>query len=245
MTRYLSAAVLLLVGQAAIADDGARKVVDRAIDAVGGAKKLADLTGGVWRTVGTFQGRPSRADFSGQLPDKFRTDSTRLAEGKKTRYSRIVNGEKGWVIDGDQVRPMTAAEIADVRSSYYHKQAVTTLIPLTENAVRLSLAGKATHEGRPVTQVKAAREGYPDLLLSFDDRTGLLVRSEMTVKSERTGKPRKVVLELSGHKEFGGIKLPGRTRTYHDGELFLDTETVEFKAASNLPQKTFTPDGGK
>src|SRR5262249_46250774 len=98
------------------------------------------------------------------------------------------------------------------------------------------------HNGRPVTQVRAARRGYPDLLLSFDDESGLLVRSEMAVKNERTGKTRKVVLELSGHKEFGGIKMPGRTKTFHDGKLFLDTETVEFKRVSSLPEGTFAPD---
>lgn len=244
MVRLFGAAALLLAGGTAALADGdaaARKVVDRAIEGIGGAKRLADLTGGVWKTVGTFQGKPSRADFSGQLPGKFRIDSTRLVDGKKSRYSRIVNGDKGWVVDGGQVRPMTPAEIADVRSSFYHKQAVTTLLPLTDKAVRLSLAGKATHDGRAVTRVKATRAGYPDLLLSFDDKTGLLVRSEMTVKNERTGKPRTVVLELGSHKDFGGIKMPGRTKTFHDGELFLDAETVEFKAVTSLPEGTFAP----
>lgn len=56
-----------------------------------------------------------------------------------------------------------------------------------------------------------------------------------------TGKDRKVELEFSGYKEFGGIRLATRTRTYHDGKLFLEAEITEFKAADAHPPGTFEP----
>src|SRR4051812_41074903 len=121
MTRVLIVISLLAAGAGStFADEAAkaRKVVDRAIKVIGGAKKLGELKAAVWKTNGTFQGRPSRAQFSGELPGKFRIDSTRLVDGKKTIYSRIINGEKGWIVDDGQVKPMGVAEIADVKSSY-------------------------------------------------------------------------------------------------------------------------------
>jgi hypothetical protein len=245
MHRVLVAVTLLMVGVGA-ADDAAeaRKVVDRAVEAAGGAKKLAGLTGGVWKTVGMFQGRPSRADFRGLLPGKFRIDSTRMADGKKVVHSRIVDGEKGWVVEGSSVKAMTTEEIARVKQTFYHKQTATTLVPLTDKEVRLSLAGKAVQNGRPATRVKVVRPGQPDLLLTFDAETHLLVRSEMTAKGPRSGKSQKVELEFSGHKEFDGVKMPAHTKTYHDGQLFLESEIVEFRQVKSLPAKTFTPDGG-
>ena len=44
---------------------------------------------------------------------------------------------------------------------------------------------------------------------------------------------------LSDYKEFDGVKMASRTKTYHDGQLFLDTELVEFRRADSLPGKTF------
>ena len=246
MTRFLAAvAVAVAAGWAARADEPAeaRKVIDRAVDQVGGAKKLKDLTGGVWKTNGTVRGNPSRADFSGELPGKFRIDSTRVVDGEKVLYSRVVNGDKGWVIEGEKVTPMGEAEIAGVKASFYHKQAATTLVPLTDKEVELSVAGKLTLETKTVTVVKAARKGFPDLLLSFDDATGLLVKSEMTDKDAKTGKDRKVEIEWGNYKEFDGIKMASKNRTYHDGKLFIDTEITDFKGAKNLPPERFQPAG--
>lgn len=244
MPRYSRVfALLLLAPLVARADDPteARKVVDRAIEAAGGAGKLKDLTGGVWKTNGLVRGNPSKAEFSGELPGKFRIDSTRVVDGQKVRHSRIVNGDKGWVVEGEKVTPMTEAEIAGVRASFYHKQAATTLVPLTDKGVELSVAGKPTVDGAPATQIKVVRKGFPDLLLAFDDKTGLLVKSEMTDKDGRTQADRKVEIEWREYKEFDGVKMASKTKTFHDGKLFIDTEITEFKRATGLPESTFTP----
>lgn len=243
MVRSSLLALALIAPLAARADEpsDARKVVDRAIEAVGGPAKLKGLTGGVWKTNGTVRGNPSKADFHGELPGKFRLDSTRAVNGEVVKTSRIVNGDKGWVVEGDKVTPMTEAEIAGVKASFYHKQAATTLVPLTEKGVELSVAGKPTLDGGPATQVKVVKSGFPDLLLTFDDKTGLLVRSEMTDKDAKTRADRKVEIEWREYKEFDGVKMASKSKTFHDGKLFIDTEITEFKGAKGMPEGTFTP----
>lgn len=181
MTRGLPliAAAALFTGPAARADEKAAAAVDRAIRLIGGEEKLADLKAGIWKTSGQVQGKPSRAEFHGELPGKFRIDSTRVVDGKPVRFSRVVNGEEGWVVLGDKAVPMTPAEVEAVRVSFYHKQAVTTLLPLKHPDCKLTAAA-ATVNGKPATMVRAARKGYPELTLYFDAATGLPVKSEMT-----------------------------------------------------------------
>ena len=223
----------------------ARIVVDRAIDAVGGTQKLSGLTGGVWKTNGTVRGKASKAEFHGELPGKFRIDSTRVVDGPPVKMSRIVDGDKGWIVEGDKTTPMTPAEIAGVRSSFYHKQAATTLIPLTEKGVQLAVMAKLVLPGGPATQIRVTRAGYPDLLMTFDDKSGLLVKSEMTDKDPKANGDRKVEIEWNEYKEFDGVKMASRSKTYHDGKLFIDTEITDFKRASGLPGTTFAPPPGK
>jgi hypothetical protein len=244
-TRALAAGCLLVFAAAAGADDAgdARAVVDRAVRAVGGEAKLKALTGGTWKTNSTVQGRPSRAEFRGALPDKFRHDGVRLVDGVPTPYTRVVDGDKGWVVAGGEARPMAAAELAGVRSSFEHKQLATTLLPLLGKDFALKTAGQAVVGGRPAAVVKAARPGRADLTLYFDQETGLLAKSETTDTAPATGKPRKVELEFRDYRDFDGVKLAGKTRAYHDGELFIETELTEFRAAppGGFPPGAFRP----
>ena len=244
MNRVIAAAALAaLLAVAAPADDqaDARAVVDRAIEAVGGADVIGGVTAGVWKTNGTVKGRPSRGSFRGELPGKFRIDSRRAAGDKVVTVSRIVDGDRGWVVEDGKATPMTPAEIAGVRNSFYHKRLATTRVPLTDEECRLSIAGTGQVGGAPVVVVSAARDGYPDVFLSFDAQTGLLAKSEMVARDESTGKDRKVEILFSDYKDFAGFKMASRSKTFHDGDPVIDTEITDFKTVPSLPADTFKP----
>lgn len=219
----------------------ARGLVEKAAAAAGGRDRLAHLKAGVWATSGTVQGRPSRAEFRGELPDRFRIDSTRPVDGKPTRVSRVVAGDRGWVVEGDAKREMTPAELAGARASFYHKQAAATLLPLLDPAVTLTPVAPAVVNGQPAPGVRASRPGYPPITLHFDPATGLVARSEMA-EPAGGGKPaRRVELVFSDYREFDGVRMAGRTKTYHDGKLFLEAELTDFKGSAGLPAETFQP----
>jgi hypothetical protein len=61
----------------------------------------------------------------------------------------------------------------------------------------------------------------------------------MTVTNPADGKEKKVEIYFAEFKEFDGIKLATRTKTYHDGKLFIDTEITEFKIAKAFPSDVF------
>jgi hypothetical protein len=224
------------------ADDPAQAVavVDQAIAASCGAEKLAALNAGIWKTSGVFRGQQSRAEFQGELPDKFRIDSTRVVDGKTVNHSRIISGTKGWVVEDGKVTPMTEEELKSVRESYYHKQLATTLVPLKHKDCKLSFEGIRVLNERPASVVKATRTGYPDVTLYFDRDTGLLAKTEMAQRSA-SGKDVQVELFFSQFREFDGIKIATRTKALHDGKPFLETEITEFKAVKKLPEEVFRP----
>lgn len=244
MSRSLALLATVACVTAVPADESAeaRAVVDRALAAVGGADALGGVRAGVWKTSGTFKGRPSRGSFRGELPGKFRIDSQRPAgNGGTVTVSRIVDGDKGWVVEGEKTTPMSAAQIADVRTSFYHKRLATTLVPLTDPACRLERVGEGQVQGNAVVVIKATHVGYPDVLLSFDRQTGLLAKSEMVARNEATGADRKVEIFFRDYKDFGGFKMASRSKTLHDGEPFVDTEITDFKSVPSLPPETFRP----
>ena len=219
----------------------ARALVEKAVAAAGGKDRLTLLKAGVWSTSGTVQGRPSRAEFRGQLPGQFRIDSVRPVDGKPTPFSRIVDGDRGWVVEGEAKREMRPEELASVRASFYHKQAAATLLPLLDPAVTLAPVPPLVLGGKPAPGVKASRPGLPPLLLHFDPATGLVAKSEMT-EPQGTSKPgRKVELLYTDFKAFDGVKMAGRTKTFHDGKLFLEVELIDFKGSAGLPPVVFQP----
>ncbi|MFO0848467.1 MAG: hypothetical protein U0871_07920 [Gemmataceae bacterium] len=220
-------------------DPAARQLVERALAGIGGKGKLDAMKAGVWATNGTVRGNPSRAEFKGELPGKFRIDSTRQIDGRPVRYSRIVDGDRGWVVEGEKARPMSADELAGVRTSFWHKQATTTLLPLLEKDVALARVPAAVVNGKTVAGVRAVRPGFPPLDVYFDPDSGLVARSVMTDPAAAAGRPKVVELVYEGHKEFDGVKMPARTKTYHDGKLFLETELTDFKRSAGLPPGTF------
>ena len=241
--RALLVTTLLFAAGVARADETdpeAAAVVDRAVAASGGAEKLAALKAGVWKTSGTFRGQQSRAEFSGELPDKFRIDSTRVVDGKTVQHARIINGERGWVVTDGRVTPMTEDELKGVRASYYHKRLATTLLPLKDKECLLSFEGVRALEGKPVAVVKAVRKGYPDVTLFFDKESGLLAKSE-SVQRSGSGSDVHVELFFNQFRDFDGIKIATRTKALHDGKPFLETEITEFKQVKSLPPETFQP----
>ncbi|QVL34620.1 hypothetical protein KIH39_12135 [Telmatocola sphagniphila] len=223
-------------------EEEARKIVRAGIEKIGGLDKVTSLKSGVWKTSGVFQNKQSRGEFRGELPGRFRLDSTRIVNGETVKSARIVDGKKGWTILGNEVKPMSEEQVASFRNSFYHKQVANTLLPLLDKECSLSKLGTVKIDDEPTTIVKATREGYPDLLLFFSDKTGLVVKSFMNEKNEVSGKEKKVEIFYSQFKDFGGFHMASRVKTIQDGKPFQEAEITEFKASSErLPEGTFAP----
>jgi hypothetical protein len=243
---FLPACLLLALTDPVLAaeQEEIQALVQQAIKARGGEARLAQLQAAVWKTRGSFNGRTSRATLYGQLPDKFRLESESVVDGKTVRFVRIVNGDRGWVLNGSKGRPMSAEELAQVKGTFDHKNLDTTLLGLRESGADLSLLGESRVGGRPVIGLKVRRRGRPDLALYFDKETKLLLKSRRQVKDGASG--RLVTLEYfyDDYQDFGGVKIARKTRQVRDGKVFAETDVQKFEPRKRLESHLFMPPAG-
>jgi hypothetical protein len=240
MRRAILAAAMALCPIAVRADEPpeVKAVLDKAIAAVGGADKLAQLKAGVWTTRAA--GRQSETKLYGQLPGQFRLESERVVDGKPITVVRVIDGKSGWVKDADGVRPMSAEQVAGMKATYYHKAAAQVLLPLREPGTTLTPLGESTINDRPVVGVRVLRKDVPEMKLFFDKETGLVVKSEARVR-ERPNTNEAVVEDFySDYREINlGVKLPFKTKTVRDGRPVRETEMTGFRAAPKLDEGLF------
>lgn len=231
---------LLLAGGAARADEAERlkALVEEAIKAKGGEARLVELQAAVWKSRGTGPERTTSATLYGQLPDKFRLESERTTGGKTTRFVKVINGEKGWAVEGGKVRDLTAEEMAQTRETFYHKHLDTTLLPLKDREVELAGLDESTVEGRPTLGLRVRRPGRPELKLYFDKESKLLLKSEMTGKG-RDGKPTRLEYVYGDYQDFDGIKLARKLKRFTDGKPVGEVEIVEFRPRASLGRHVF------
>jgi hypothetical protein len=239
-------AVALAAPCAARADDqeDARALVERAIEAAGGRAKLEGLTSGSWRTRATnLEVDPPRvasAQLHGQLPDKFRVESTSEVDGKKVTVARVIDGARGWTVRDGEVKEMDAEALKRSRQAYYHKQLAQTLVPLLrDRTFRLKLLGETKVGDRAALGLRVSSAGQPDVTLYFDKMTALVVKSELTDVNEITGKGEAVEMLFSKHRAFDGIMMPGRTETRKDGKTIRQIELLDFEPNAKVKPELF------
>lgn len=217
-------------------DDKARAVIEKGIKAAGGETALAKYNAATWTEKGKYygmgEGLPYTGKYAVQWPDKFRME----IEGV---FLIVVNGEKGWTGMGGESREMTKEQLDEQREQL-HESWVATLLPLKDKTFTLTLAGEQEVAKRPAVGVNVSSKGHRDVKLLFDKETGLLVKSESTVKAEELG-GREVTQEVlfQDYKDVGGIKTPAKFVMKRDGKLFIEAEMLDLKPAEKLDESTF------
>jgi hypothetical protein len=214
----------------------AKAIVERAIKAAGGEKNLARFKAHTWNEKGTYYGQGKGQPFTGkyavQWPGQFRME----IEGV---FTLVVDGDKGWLKSGGETTAMPKEMLAGQQGSLYGGW-VSTLLPLAGKEFTLATLPAIKIDDRPAMGVKVTRKGYPDVQLYFDKGTGLLAKSEFTVRSEEEkGKQVKQESFFSAHKEIDGTKIPMKMVIKRDGKVFLEAEHYDMKPAEKLDAKVF------
>jgi hypothetical protein len=119
-----------------------------------------------------------------------------------------------------------------------------SLLPLVQDkGFKLAPLGEARVGDRAAVGVKVSRDGRRDVKLYFDKATGLLARSEVTVKDVESGSGKDMLLEITydGYKDTGGARMPMQMTARRDGKKFIEGDLTEFKAEGKLDDKAFGP----
>ena len=191
----------------------ADQVLEKYIQALGGAQRLASLTR--FEARGTYSGfNTGGADVPVEIfasaPDQ-RTTIVRTPEGD---YVKTYDGRSGWVAEGWRPLPLmtlTGGNLAGARI-----EAIVSFPAGIRQAFSQRRVGSTTIDDRPVQIVQVTDAGPLPVNLYFD-QSGLLVRMLWWNRTAVGTVPTQI--DYADYREVAGVKLPFRTIvTWTDGQ---------------------------
>ena len=239
----LLAAVAAAFGGAARGDEKAAiAVVDKAIKAVGGEEKLGKLTAITWKTKGTitFNGddNPITIQATAQGLDHLKSEFEGEFGGNKVQGVSVLNGDKGWRKFGDNSMPLDDEMLAREKRNLYLQLTPALLVPLKGKGFKLDSAADEKVGDKPAAVVKVTGPDGKDFTISFDKESGLPVKTVATVVGFMNDEYKQETT-FSDYKDFGGIKKAAKSSSKRDGQKFIESELLEFKALDKAPADAF------
>jgi hypothetical protein len=241
--RIIAAGVVSVVAVALVysGQDAARALVERGIQAMGGADKLARFKAVTWVEKGRIfekgKGYPYIGMISLQWPDQFRMEV-------KDFLIVVLNRDKGWIKDQKGgTKEMSKEELALQKRSQ-RAGWITTLQPLHDMGYRLKSLGEINIDGKPAHGVQVSHKDAPDVKLYFDKKTRHLVKSEYRSKLEPTDKKEtKIEVFYSDFRDVDGAIMYHKFVLKHDDVKYIEAELLNMKARGRLEDKVFAKPG--
>jgi hypothetical protein len=240
----LAAALAVVTAGAARAEekkDDAKALIEKAIKAAGGEAKLAKFNAVTFKGKGKFYGMGDGVDYTGewsvQKPDKMRVE---IKSGDFT-FTQVVNGDKVWRKIGDNAEEVTDKDAVKEAKENMYAEGVASLLPLVKDkGYEFAALGEVKVADKPAVGVRVSHKGHRDVNLFFDKDSGLLVKSEATVKDEMTGGKEETQETLySDYKEIGGAKHATKVVINRDGKKYIDAEMSDYEPKEKLDDKVF------
>lgn len=250
MTRIAAAVLTVGFVTAAVAtaqpDDAkaARALVDKAIQAHGGAENVAKYKASVTAFKGTFHGMGAAIPMTGEISvsgaERLKIDIEIDAGGQKFRFVSTVDGKKGWIkLGGEETKDMGKDELTEAVHNQ-HAAYVATLAPLVSGkGYTLAPAGELLVNDKAALGVKVSAKGRRDVTLYFDKATGLLARHDTVVKDEGSGREVAEETVSTDYKDVQGTKQATKFVVTRDGKLHMEGEATSHTLHEALDAGTF------
>lgn len=248
MSKLLGTTVVLglLLGAGGLVrgDDqaDALKVIEKAVQAQGGADNVTKHKAATWKVKGNFYGLgnalPYTGEYAVQFPDKMRFVLEFDAGGQQAKFIMVVNKDQGWRKINDNVMDMDKEQVKEAMEGLY-AQNVIRAVAQKEKGYTFAPLGEVKVEDRPAVGVKVSHKGHRDVNLFFDKETGLLAKVEARVKDEMSGQEVKQETFYSDYKGIKGGKHPGKVVIKRDGQLYVEGENQDYKFAEKLDDSLF------
>lgn len=242
MRRFtIPAAMLCLVaglGSLAKAQDDPKAILDKAIKAAGGAEKLGKIKMLSLKTKGKISFGGMESEMTTAMTYESPNNSRNEFEGSFGKGVSVIAGDKAWMKFGDMGMELDKDRLAVEKRNRYLQLLPITLVGLKDAAYKLAAAGTTKVDGKEAMGIKVTAPDGKDFTLYFDAKSGLPVH----LKAKTVGFMGEDIDEertFGGHKEMGGVMVPMKIVTKHNGEPFFDQEVTEFKALDKVDSKLF------
>ena len=238
----LAAGLALAAAPAARADGEARAVVEKAIQAHGGADKLAKLRGVRLQTKGTLTAMGMTGRFTAETVTRFPDRNKNIIQldinNARIATGHVLSGDRAWSVLDGEVEELTGQRLAEVRTRA-HVAHIGSLVPLvSDKAFSLSPVGEVTVNDRLAVGVRAARNGHADVNLYFGKASGLLVKAEVRGRNLNQEEVLREVF-FGGYKDVGGLMYATAVRIDYDGRTYMEYEVTDVTFDDAIPDAEF------
>jgi hypothetical protein len=235
---------LLLSAPAGFAQDGPRAIIEKGIQAQGGATKIAKLRTMRIKVEGTTDLVPGQPNLPitiediWQMPNQYKSSSSFQFMGKQFSQTQVIDGDKGWVQINGQVQDMPNEALAEMKEQRYAED-LDRLSFLREKGIELSVLDEIKVEGMPAVGVLVKCRGHRDVKLYFNKASGLLVKREQRVLDASSNKEVRQEVIFGDYQEKDGLNHYRKIVAFRDGKKVIDARVTEIEFFDKLDQKAF------
>ncbi len=242
MRSIAAFAFFLVLAPAALAQDTATDMIQRAIIAHGGKQRLSSVRAEKVKFKGTLHLGSSSVPFTDesiiQAPEQFKS-IVRITEGGRVRtIVHILDGPTATITVDGQPQIVSGSLIAQMRQTLQLDQAMKLVPLLIDPAFHIEHTGEYQYNGRVVIGVRVTGRGQRDLRLYFDRETALLVKSEHLLDGPG-GKDVRQEAFYSEYRDVGGYLRHGRVTVFRDGKKVMESELVEAQHFDHIDPREF------
>jgi hypothetical protein len=227
----------------ASARDDVSAIVDKAIQAHGGAEKLNSMKAFKAKTKGGVDipgvgnakfTQESMAVMSGKVKDVMEIDIASM----KINVTTVYDGSQGWISAAGQTMDMDEKVLGLMKDTIY-MMGLGRITTLKDPSFKLTPLGEAQVNNRPAVGIKVAKEGHKDVNLYFDKGTGLLAKLEHRTTNPMSGQEYNEERIIQEYQDADGFKTAKKAEVLHDGKKFMEAEVVEAKFVDNIDDSEF------
>jgi RNA polymerase sigma factor (sigma-70 family) len=222
-------------------DNDANAVLDKAIKAIGGEARLLKAKAIAWKARGKSVNNGNEYPFTNETTvqglDQIRMEYEDEIDGNRVRGATVLNGDKGWRKNGDNITQLDGDRLANQKRNLYLLVVPITLVPLKGKTFQIEPAGEQKVGDKPAIGLKVTGPDGKDFNLFFDKTSGLPVKLEVRMGSQ--GKEFTQETTFGDYKDFDGIKKATKIERRRDGQKILEQEITEFKVLDKVAPETF------
>jgi hypothetical protein len=234
---------LSIAGTSALGDEkDATPILDKAIAALGGEAKLAKATTASWKGSGTINFGDNETSMKITTIvdglERQRDEAEMEFNGMPVKAVTILNGNKGWMKFGENLRDLEDDMIAGVKQRNYLQTICSTILPLKSKDFKVEAGPDEKVGGKDAAVLKGKGPDGKSFTLYLDKETGLPLKLTATVRGFQ-GDEVQQETTFADYKEFDGIKRATKVEIKRDGNPFIKMEYSDFKLIEKPEAKTF------
>jgi photosynthetic reaction center cytochrome c subunit len=196
------------------------QILDKYVQALGGAEAIQKITSRMASGTAAFGGRQIPYELYAKAPDK-RIAVTKQPNGRESFTA--FDGKEGWLgATGQAPQVMSASETAAVKldADFYFATHIK------QRLLQMRVGRPEKIGDHDVYMIFGRLQGQPPVRLYFDQQSGLLLRQVRLTTTALGFLPTRI--DYDDYRETGGVKIPYRwTVSRPNGRFTIQLEKVE------------------